>query len=342
MPNSELISDFLKHLGNDFPKCSGIGVLVSCSGGPDSMVLLNLLCAVSDKLDIKPGVVHVNHNLRDDSYEEEVFVKSVADEKSVPFLCGRISGNEWNENRSDMERRARNLRYDIIAELAEKNGYSIVMTAHHRDDQLETLLMRIFDRGSGLRGICGILPERTVRGVSFIRPLLPFSKKELKSFLGDKTFIRDPSNENTEIRRNYFRKEIIPFLEERLSKNIGKHIVSLASAAQNEFSFSNELADMFWKNFLEEKSKKTDKIKYVIPRKEIKSHGKRFWMTAFSFLFSKHRGFSHCSTTLEDMALFIKKSEKAKCNYHPFVFSRNAESVVISTIETAESGIIDL
>lgn len=330
MQNSDLALKFLKNLQSDFPQCLGAKVLVSCSGGPDSMSLLHLLCTVSEKLDVKFGIVHVNHNIRNDSDEEEAFVKSVADEKNIPFLCGRIPDEEWSKSRADMEKRARDLRYNIIVRLAKKNGYNIVMTAHHRDDQLETLLMRILERGSGLRGICGILPERSVDGISFFRPLLPFSKKELKIFLGKKAFIKDSSNENTEIRRNYFRKEIIPFLEDKLSDNIGKHIFSLSSAAQNELSFFNELAGMFWKNFLENKTKESETIQYVISRDEINSHGKRFWISAFSFLFSKHRGFSHCSSALEDIFLFVKKTEKAKCSYHPFLFSRSAESVVIS------------
>ena len=166
---------------------------LAVSGGPDSLAMLLLAAAaISDPELI--AVASIDHGLRPEAAGEVALVESVCAALGVPFTPITVTLGPGN-----VQARAREARYAALAQWAEAGGIPAIATAHHADDQAETLLMRLA-RGSGLPGLAGVrawseLPESEV---ALIRPLLGFRKKELEQALeaAEVTPARDPSNEN--------------------------------------------------------------------------------------------------------------------------------------------------
>ena len=125
----------------------GSTVIVSCSGGPDSMCLLKNVIDLKDKLDLKIIVGHINHNVREESLEEELFVKDYALKNDLIFESMTIK----KYTKENFHNEARIIRYDFMKDLIKKYQASYLFTAHHGDDLMETILMRIA-RGSNLKG----------------------------------------------------------------------------------------------------------------------------------------------------------------------------------------------
>lgn len=322
------MQSFKKHILKRFPYLINSGVLVACSGGLDSLALLYLINSIKEELGIRLSAAYINHNLRPDTEKEADFIRNICEKMAVPFFCGEIGRSFWEANEGNMEERARKERYRLLAEIAESNQYKYIATAHHADDQVETMLMRIFDRGTGIRGLVGIKEIIKGEGSDIVRPFLIYHKKEIHNYMKDKEYLVDPTNELITIRRNFYRKEVIPVLNDKLGEQYKKHLLSLSNSIAGDLGFADSLAITFWKNF------STKSECYEIHRKFIDLYSDDFWMSAFSNLFSKERGFSHSSDTLFDLVNFIRKKEKSSCTYHPFIISRGSELVVLTKIVT--------
>ena len=129
-------------------------IVVGVSGGPDSMVLLDILNKYKNKLDLKIIVAHINHNVRQCSYIDENIVKDYAKESNIIFESMKIE----EKIQKNFEMEARKIRYDFFKALIEKYDAKYLFTAHHGDDLMETILMRL-SRGSILKGYKGISTE---------------------------------------------------------------------------------------------------------------------------------------------------------------------------------------
>lgn len=138
-------------------------VLVAVSGGADSMSLLHFLYNHQKDLDIQLGIAHVNHKQRQESEYEENYLRHWAKEHKVPFHYSAFSG-KFSENA------ARTFRYDFFKRIMKEADYSALVTAHHADDQAETIFMRLL-RGSRLRHLSGICD---VRSLALVRLFVPF------------------------------------------------------------------------------------------------------------------------------------------------------------------------
>lgn len=166
-------------------------ILLAVSGGPDSLALLLLAKALRPD-DIVAATV--DHQLRPESADEAAFVAGLCDDLQVPHTilapAQKIVGN--------IQSSARVTRYELLNRATTQAGCSVIATAHHGDDQLETLLMRLA-RGSGVEGLAGI----RARNGNVVRPLLGFSKSELEKICSDAAIepIRDPSNDNCDFDR---------------------------------------------------------------------------------------------------------------------------------------------
>jgi tRNA(Ile)-lysidine synthase len=176
--------------------------LLGLSGGADSMALANLMV----RSDWPFLAVHINYQLRGaESDEDETFVREWCNLHGVELIAEKavVQGDK------NIQIQARLIRYDRFEKLAKEHRIKYLLTAHHRDDQIETIYMNIL-RGSGFKGLRGI-PE--VRD-NIYRPLLPFRKKELINFLEQNGFHwrEDSSNQKTEYTRNRVRHEALPHL----------------------------------------------------------------------------------------------------------------------------------
>jgi len=162
------------------------------------------------------GCAHVHHGLRGSDADADLeFVRDLCAGWGVPFYCRYVDVKAEAHNAS-VEDTARRLRYQALAGIARDEGYTHVATAHTADDNAETLLLHLI-RGSGLRGLTGIRPERPLaEGVTLIRPLLDMTRREVEDYARwhNLTWRTDGSNSDTVYTRNKIRHEILPLLRE--------------------------------------------------------------------------------------------------------------------------------
>ena len=190
-------------------------ILVAVSGGADSMSLLHFLYNHQKDLDIQLGIAHVNHKQRQESEHEESYLHHWAEEHKVPFHYSAFSG-KFSENA------ARTFRYEFFKQVMKDYDYSALVTAHHADDQAETIFMRLL-RGSRLRHLTGISAIRPFGTGQIIRPFLHLTKAQLPV-----TFhFEDRSNTSLAYLRNRIRLSYLPTLSQENPK-IKEHLCLLA------------------------------------------------------------------------------------------------------------------
>ena len=197
-------------------------VVVACSGGPDSMCLLSLVNKLKSELNLKIIVAHVNHKLRIESEEEKEMVENYAKENNLIFELLEI--NKYTNNKFS-EDDARKRRYDFFNELIKKYNANILLTAHHGDDLIETILMRL-TRGSNLSGYIGIKMINENDDYKILRPLLSTTKENILKYLNDENipYRIDKTNEELEHTRNKYRHYILPFLKKENNKVHEKYL----------------------------------------------------------------------------------------------------------------------
>ncbi|MCK5807841.1 tRNA lysidine(34) synthetase TilS [bacterium] len=320
---------FRRHLEHTFPTLKGHRLLVACSSGADSMTLLHLLKEAEKPFQLNLLVCYVDHRLRKESLFEAELVAKEAEKLHIPFFSLSFDKDFWDKE-GNMEERARKERYRLLANLAQKENISAVVTAHHADDQIETLLMRILDRGTGVDGLKGILPDTVLYDVRVIRPLLPFSKEEIVHYQTEHTIphAEDDSNNNRAIRRNFFRKEIIPSLHTSLGKNSLNHLTTLAQNVQDDSVFNTFTATLFWEVW------KKEEMSYAIPLDVIRAKNVNFWISALHKLLSIVDTFGHLGRKpLEDCAHFLMKQEKKRCNAYPLVITIEQDFATIKFVQ---------
>lgn len=195
---------------NNFAFNKNDKIVVGCSTGPDSMALVDMLMKVRNKYNLEIIVAHVNHNVRRESYEEAEFLKSYCLENNLVFESMIIE--EYGDDNFHNE--ARNIRYNFFDTIVHKYGANYLMTAHHGDDLIETILMRIV-RGSNLGGYCGFKSVVDMGDYKIVRPLIFYTKKELEDYDKENnvTYYVDSSNNKDTYTRNRYRKYVLPFLK---------------------------------------------------------------------------------------------------------------------------------
>ena len=199
-------------------------VLLAISGGLDSMTLLNLLYKYQKELDIELILAHVNHKQRIEADQEEKQLKEIAQKLGVKILTSSFSG-------VFSEKSARDFRYNFFKKVMQEEDCTALVTAHHADDQAETIFMRIL-RGSRLRYLSGMKVRQPFGGGELIRPLLEFSKTDFPTVF----HFEDASNFENTYFRNRVRNQYFPLLETENPRikqaiiNLGTEIAQLQKA----------------------------------------------------------------------------------------------------------------
>lgn len=214
---------------------SGDVVLVACSGGLDSISLAVALTSLRATLGFEILLAHVDHGLRSDSHLDYALVEELAGKLGVKFVSCRLELLEkLGHGAGAIEETARNLRYEFFSEAAQESGATCVATAHHSDDQVETVLFRIM-RGTGIGGLSGIPETRELPGgARLIRPFLPFSRKDIEKYASENKlqFREDSTNSDVKFKRNFIRHKILPMLES-IAPDVRESVLRLAGIARN-------------------------------------------------------------------------------------------------------------
>jgi tRNA(Ile)-lysidine synthase len=212
----------------------GDRVAAAVSGGADSVALLAVLVELRAELGIVLSVVHVNHKLRGaESDEDEAFVADLARGHKLEFHTRTAP---VRPDQPGIEAAARELRYQAFHDVACTAGIGKIATAHTLDDQAETVLLRMM-RGSGLRGLAGILPRlRLGDQVEVVRPLLGFRRQELEQYLRERgqSWREDSSNRNLDFRRNKVRHRLVSLLKQEFGESSIENLADLAEIARAE------------------------------------------------------------------------------------------------------------
>lgn len=197
-------------------------LLVAVSGGPDSVALLDLLAGAREALGLELTVAHVDHGIHPDSAQVAEAVRALAAEYGLPFVAERLALGPGGS-----ETAARTGRYRALEGMRRRAGADFIATAHHADDQAETVLMRVL-RGSGPAGLAAMAPRRG----RILRPLLPFRREELARHVRDigKASWTDPANGDARHLRSWIRSGVLPELRRRLPDVEGR-LVQVAEQA---------------------------------------------------------------------------------------------------------------
>ena len=223
-------------ISNEINSLDSRKFLLAFSGGVDSMVLLDLLMNLVKESD-QLRVIHINHNLNEYSDDWAQFSSKVCEKYDLPLINASVKPKRQGKG---LEAEARALRYQSFREIIQDNEY--LLTGHHQDDQMETLLYRIF-RGTGISGLRAIR-RKTKFGKGFLyRPMLNVSRDKIEEYahLKDLKWICDSSNDDSNYDRNFLRKDIIPLIKKRWP-SVEKKVSRLAVIAEQNQSLLNEFA----------------------------------------------------------------------------------------------------
>ena len=190
-------------------------IVFGCSYGPDSMALFKSLLLLREEIPVKLVCAHVNHGKRKESEEEKIDLESFCFENDVIFEYMKIE----HYGDDNFHNEARNIRYEFFDKVVKKYQAKYLMLAHHGDDLIETILMRIV-RGSNLSGYSGFKKKVEKDDYIIYRPFISLTKEELLDF-NQKYHVPyaiDKSNQEMIYTRNRYRKKILPFLKEEDKK----------------------------------------------------------------------------------------------------------------------------
>ena len=211
-------------------------VIVGFSGGADSMALMQVLVSLRHELGIRLHAAHFNHKIRPlQALRDERFVVQWCRRLNVPLTVGRRTAGRVDHLSEDA---ARQMRFKFFVKLANKLKAQSVALAHTRNDLAETVLMRLM-RGSGFYGLRGIMPQRSIEKVEFIRPLMGVSRPDIEDYLRSKRipFCTDSTNLQTMYVRNKVRLKLLPLLAREYNPQITNVLTDLAQIACEDYAF---------------------------------------------------------------------------------------------------------
>lgn len=231
MQSSMLFPRFKKNIVEGGFIRMGEYVVVAVSGGIDSMALLNLFLKLSQTMRLRLVVAHVNYGLRGRASEaDEKLVRKVCAIAGIP--CEVLKGKKLEK--ANLQDSARRLRYDYFKKVASKYGASIIVTAHHKDDEAETILLHLI-RGAGPRGFSGIRPMTQLDRFRILRPLLFALRSDIEKYAKKHRvlFRSDATNTKAKYFRNVIRAKLMPELK-KYNPKIVDSLVRIAKLSADD------------------------------------------------------------------------------------------------------------
>jgi len=232
---NEFNSNFIKKIDENQLISPEQSIIVALSGGIDSVALLLFLHTLASKYNLNLWPIYIHHHLRQEADSDVELCQQLCDRLNLVLKVVHVDVLNYVElEKCSEEEAGRTLRYEAFeAYLTEKSASSIAV-AHHIDDQCETILHRLL-RGSGLLGLTGMKP----RNGQIIRPLLDFTKEELREYVlaHDENFVEDHTNLDVSYTRNRIRHELIPYLKEKFNPNITQTLNRLSHIVSEDDDF---------------------------------------------------------------------------------------------------------
>ena len=301
--------------------------LLAVSGGVDSMVLLNLFQVFNFKF----SVCSCNFLLRSEESDDDILlVKTVCDKNKIKFYKKSFETKSYSkENNISIQMASRELRYEWFNQLSKKNKYDFIVTAHHRDDNIETILFN-FIKTTGYKGILGI--QKKLKNL--IRPLLDLDKKDLISYAKNKklSWRDDKSNEDNKYSRNKIRNKIIPLLSE-INDSLGKSILESSKRINKVEEFIDHHLKEFTKKYVNHSSNFTEVNKSFL-------NNNHYELLIYDFL----RGYGFNYDQISQFIKILKKNNNQKfyskkytlCNdrYSFFIVDSNIKNKVNTQIKS--------
>ena len=315
-----------------------ITIVVGCSGGPDSMCLLDILLKYRKKYAISLVCAAVNHKLRPESDDEVAYIEEYCKNNDIIFE-GMVIDNYGDDN---FHNEARNIRYSFFENLVNKYGAKYLMTAHHGDDLIETVLMRIV-RGSTVSGYSGFDMVVEKDGYYIVRPLVYVTKDEILAY--DKKnkvkYFIDKSNFSSKYTRNRYRKEVLPFLKEE-DENVHLKFIKYSNMLSMYDEYMEKCANDYLKKVLTRDEaidiKKFKALELVIQYKIITNILKDFYQDDLILISDVHTDlirnliYSNRSNSM----VYLPNSVRAVKSYDKFYIESETEQIDNYEIELTD------
>lgn len=235
----EQVLDFIKK--NKLIEAGEI-IGVACSGGRDSMALLHYLNSIKTQLDFQLIAINIDHSIRENSAHDSEFVMDYCKENGIRAYKFKVEALKLaKDNKITLEQAARDARYKTFDSLIQKGLVDKIATAHHLNDQAETILLNLL-RGCGLSGAKGMEP---IRDNVYIRPFLEIDRAEIMQYIdeNDISFVEDETNADSSYSRNYIRNIVMPTIRKKF-KSADKNLVNFAKICAEDDDFINEQVEM--------------------------------------------------------------------------------------------------
>lgn len=232
-------------------------VVIAVSGGPDSMALLQIVNSLKEKLNLEIVCAHVNHKQRIESEEEAVMVKDYCEENGIIFEYMTID----NYNKTNFHQDARTKRYNFFEKCVKKCQAKHLLTAHHGDDLMETILMRIV-RGASFKSYAGFKDKIKKDDYTILRPLIYYTKKEIENYVKENNipYRIDESNNKDKYTRNRYRKYILPHLKNE-NKNVHHKFYKFSKTIEAYEEYINKETNKYYKEVFKDEKLNIDKFK---------------------------------------------------------------------------------
>lgn len=316
----------------------GDRLLIACSGGIDSMGLIHFFKKFQHNFEIRLFVAHVDHMLRGTtSLEDREFVEQFCHQHNIPVFSTSIPIPQLlREEGGNSQALCRRERYAYFEELMEKNHIDKLVTAHHADDQLESILMALTKAGT-ISGMKGIYAKRKFSNGSIIRPFLTVTKDEIREYLegGGGQYREDASNEKDDYTRNRFRHHIVPLLKSE-NNNISSHAVNFAENLQQDDDLLKAFALERFPNIVMKNGKRSYTLKIPLFQKEPVALQRRIILILLNYLYNcfninqSHTLISSilslCGTVHGSASLHLPENFIAKRNYEEVKFECLSDS----------------
>ncbi len=272
-----MLQKFQNHIQQNFSFLQDKKLLLATSGGMDSMVLVHLF----QKLQLNFALAHCNFQLRGiESDGDENFVKEYSEKNNITcFITKFDTENYSEENKLSTQVAARNLRYNWFNEILEQEKFDYIVTAHHADDVVETFMINL-SRGTGLDGLTGIPSQNG----NIIRPMLPFSRKEIENYISENNlkWREDSSNASDKYLRNKIRHHVVPVFKE-INESFLQSFQNTLEHLNQEQSLINDAVQMVYeKVVLEENHQLKIDISTLLQYKNYKAYLYQ-WLYKYGF-----------------------------------------------------------